>query len=170
MFFDLKAGRVAWVVADQNGTVIGAVPGAQTFFEQYPGLRAFLREWSTEWGTADEASLPFERLMPGDDHLGDLHLEAVPIILSSGRGTTRMLVRVSLPEIQGPRLAALRDRYALTAAECRVLTEMAEGHTPAEAARRLGLSVHTVRSHLKGIFPKLGVHSQAALVRALLHR
>ena len=168
MFFDLKASRVAWVVADKNGAIAGVVPGAHEFFDTYPGLEAFLCEWSREWVAADDAAVPFERLMPGNQDLSNLNLEAVPIILPSGEGTGRMLIRVSLPDLQSKRLASLRDRFSFTAAECRIAAEVAKGLTPSEVARRLGLSVHTVRSHLKGIFPKVGVHTQAALVRALL--
>ncbi len=168
MFFDLKAGRVAWIVADLNGAIAGVVPGAHEIFEAYPGLETLLCEWSREWAAADDAAVPFERLMPGGQNLSHLHLEAVPIIPPDGSGAGRMLVRVSLPDLHGPRLAFLRDRFSLTEAECRVAVEVAEGHKTAEVARRLRVSIHTVRRHLKEIFPKVGVHTQAALVRALL--
>ena len=36
-----------------------------------------------------------------------------------------------------------------------------------EVAELLGLSVHTVRGHMKGIFSKLGVQSQVALLGKL---
>ena len=71
---------------------------------------------------------------------------------------------------QSSRFASLRERFGLTTAECRVAAEAAHGCTPSEIAARLGLSVQTVRSHLKRIFLKAGVHSQARLVQALLNR
>ena len=180
MFFDLKAGRVAWVLANQHGEITGAVPGAHGFFNTYPGLEAFLCEWSREWVVASGDAIPFERpietVMPGDRDLSGLQLEAVPIIPPGadprqlGSQPSLMLVRVSLPDGQAELLTFFRDRFALTGAECRVAAEAVEGRKPSEVARRLGLSVHTVRSHLKRIFQKTRVHSQAGLVRALLHR
>jgi DNA-binding CsgD family transcriptional regulator len=40
---------------------------------------------------------------------------------------------------------------------------VARGFAPAEAARKLSVSVATVRNHLKRVFDKTGAHSQAAL-------
>jgi DNA-binding CsgD family transcriptional regulator len=56
----------------------------------------------------------------------------------------------------------------LTSRERDVLRLVARGHTYASAAERLGLSTHTVASHIKKIYRKLGVHSAgAAVMRAL---
>jgi DNA-binding CsgD family transcriptional regulator len=40
-----------------------------------------------------------------------------------------------------------------------------EGHRVVSIAAELGVSEHTIRNHLKSIFRKLGIHSQAELVR-----
>jgi DNA-binding CsgD family transcriptional regulator len=45
----------------------------------------------------------------------------------------------------------------LTSRERDVLRLVARGHTYASAAERLGLSTHTVASHIKKIYRKLGV-------------
>lgn len=55
-------------------------------------------------------------------------------------------------------------RWALTAAEARVVRRLIEGLSPSEIAAALGLSVHTIRTHLKRAMVKAAVHSQAALV------
>jgi DNA-binding CsgD family transcriptional regulator len=52
----------------------------------------------------------------------------------------------------------------LTAREFDVLRLLSHGYTYARAAERLGLSAHTVASHIKKIYGKLGVHSMAAAV------
>jgi DNA-binding CsgD family transcriptional regulator len=54
---------------------------------------------------------------------------------------------------------------ALTAAELAVARLVAEGLTNREVADRLFLSPHTVNSHLRHMFTKLGIHSRVELVR-----
>lgn len=56
----------------------------------------------------------------------------------------------------------------LTAREIDVLRLLSLGYTHASAASRLGLSAHTVTSHVKKIYAKLGVHAAgAAVMRAM---
>ena len=56
----------------------------------------------------------------------------------------------------------------LTAREIDVLRLLSLGYTYASAASRLGLSAHTVTSHVKKIYAKLGVHAAgAAVMRAM---
>ena len=52
----------------------------------------------------------------------------------------------------------------LTARESDVLRLIARGYTYAGAAERLGISAHTVASHIKKAYRKLGVHSAGAAV------
>lgn len=54
----------------------------------------------------------------------------------------------------------------LTRREAEVLGVLAEGMTLPQAARRLGLSVETVRTHARNIYRKLGVSDRAAAVAA----
>jgi DNA-binding CsgD family transcriptional regulator len=62
------------------------------------------------------------------------------------------------------RRAVDEDRDRLTAAERRVAEQAAAGHANAEIARRLGLSVNTVETHLKRVYAKLGVGSRRRLM------
>jgi DNA-binding CsgD family transcriptional regulator len=56
----------------------------------------------------------------------------------------------------------------LTRREAEVLALLARGDRHAEVARRLGVSTHTVSSHAKNIYRKLGVRSVVgAVTRAL---
>ena len=52
----------------------------------------------------------------------------------------------------------------LTARETDVLRLIALGCTYAETGRRLKVSTHTIASHIKKAYRKLGVHSAAAAV------
>lgn len=52
----------------------------------------------------------------------------------------------------------------LTSRESAVLHLLARGCTYSQAATRLGVSLHTVASHLKNAYRKLEVHTAAAAV------
>lgn len=53
----------------------------------------------------------------------------------------------------------------LSPRELDVVGLLLEGHRVVSIAAELGVSEHTIRNHLKSIFRKLGIHSQAELVR-----
>ena len=58
--------------------------------------------------------------------------------------------------------------YRLSPAQTRLAQKIADGHDLAAAAEQLGVTVNTARTHLYRMFEKTGVHSQPALVKALL--
>ena len=57
--------------------------------------------------------------------------------------------------------------FGLTSAQGRVAVELATGKTIKQAAFYLGVSVNTVRHHVKAIFAKTGTNRQVELVRML---
>ncbi|MDJ0924598.1 MAG: LuxR C-terminal-related transcriptional regulator [Acidimicrobiia bacterium] len=59
------------------------------------------------------------------------------------------------------------DLELLSRRERDVVTHLLQGHRVVSIAELLEVSEHTVRNHLKSIFRKLGVHSQAELVDRL---
>ena len=61
--------------------------------------------------------------------------------------------------------SGLAKDFALTRSECAVLDEFARLAKPNEIAGRLGISVSTVRSHLKQIHTKMSVNSGVHLLR-----
>jgi DNA-binding CsgD family transcriptional regulator len=61
----------------------------------------------------------------------------------------------------------LSGLFDLTAAESRLARGLLEGLTLKEVARRLGLSVQTLRSQLKTVFDKTGAHRQVELITLL---
>jgi DNA-binding CsgD family transcriptional regulator len=59
-------------------------------------------------------------------------------------------------------------RFNLSPTEARIALAIAQGQSPKEYAHRAGVTIDTVRWHVKRIHKKLGVNRQADLVRLLL--
>lgn len=66
------------------------------------------------------------------------------------------------------RLSLIELAYGLTAQEAKVALQIAKGNVPKLAAEELDISVATVRTHMKSVFSKTGVHSQAELTARIL--
>ena len=62
----------------------------------------------------------------------------------------------------------LRHLYGFSRAQARIASAMLRGQRAPDIADHLGVSLNTVRTHLKQIFAKTGVTRQADLVRLLL--
>ena len=64
-------------------------------------------------------------------------------------------------------VALLAPLFDLTPREAEVARLLAQGLTVAEAGARLAITFHTARVHQRRIYDKMGVHSQAELVRTI---
>lgn len=60
--------------------------------------------------------------------------------------------------------------HGLSARELDVLRLLVDGHSYKTAARALGLSIDTIRFHVRHVYEKLHVHSKSEAVRAALER
>ena len=69
-------------------------------------------------------------------------------------------------ELHG-RCQAIADAYQLTDQETEVLTCLSEGWSIPAAARRLMVSQDTMRTHVKHIYAKIGIHSRDDLVEII---
>ena len=68
---------------------------------------------------------------------------------------------------RGPQAATAQDPDGLTAREQEVLRWVRDGHTDAEIAAGLHLSVRTVGHHVSAVLQKLGVDSRRAAASAV---
>lgn len=83
--------------------------------------------------------------------------------------TQRRLDRFGVSERRVPGVRRPKTGWeSLTPYELRVVRLVAEGHTNREVASRLYLSPHTVDSHIRHAFAKLGVSSRVGLTRQVL--
>ncbi|MTH79241.1 helix-turn-helix transcriptional regulator [Paracoccus aestuariivivens] len=78
-------------------------------------------------------------------------------------GAAVIFIKELSPTLPAPH-ASFAAVYGLSKAEAVVLAKIAQGSGVVEAARQLGLSAATVKTHLQHIFDKTGVRRQADLV------
>lgn len=96
-------------------------------------------------------------------------VESIIELRAGGAPMTPGIARIVLRRMQGRDVAradapsAIGDDL-LTAREIDVLSLLARGYTYAEIGEQLGISRHTVTSHIKNSYRKLTVHSGAAAV------
>ncbi|MDX3312716.1 response regulator [Streptomyces sp. NPDC054884] len=121
---------------------------------------------------ADDESL-FPALKAGargyltKDAGGDEIVRAVHSVLSGDAGLSpsvqrRLLERLSAPEPEPARPAVMPD--GLTTREAEVLVLIAEGLSNSEIARRLSVSIATVKTHINNMFSKTGLKDRAQAV------
>jgi DNA-binding NarL/FixJ family response regulator len=79
------------------------------------------------------------------------------------------------PEIARKVVAALQmtspiepPEHALTPHEARIIRLLAEGDSYQEVGERLGVTVNTVRNHIRRIYEKLHVHTKSEAVSKAL--
>ncbi len=70
--------------------------------------------------------------------------------------------------LPAPKIRSVPGLDGLSRREREVLDQLLLHRRPPQIARALAISPHTVRNHLKAIFAKLGVHSQAELLELLV--
>lgn len=63
-----------------------------------------------------------------------------------------------------PKAGNSGDRPRLTPRQKEVLGLLSEGYEPPRIAKKLGVSINTVRNHIQGILNSLGCHTQANAV------
>ena len=63
-----------------------------------------------------------------------------------------------------------RADYHLTPHEVRILGLLVEGHNYQTSANELGVSINTIRFHMRSIYEKLQVHSKSEAVSKALRQ
>ena len=79
-----------------------------------------------------------------------------------------LVVLLDDPELTRKTIERAASIFGLSKAQARVAMAISGGKDLSQAAAALGVRPNTVRTHVKRMFEKVGVRSQAALVRALL--
>ncbi|ULX52327.1 DNA-binding response regulator [Cupriavidus taiwanensis] len=104
------------------------------------------------------------------DETTDRIAASIGELRAGGSPMSPLIARQVVNRLRGaPPEAAARDAGAgagvtLSVRENEILDLISRGYTYAETARYLGLSVHTVQSHIKNIYGKLAVRSRGEAV------
>jgi DNA-binding CsgD family transcriptional regulator len=188
---DLGEHRLVFgiVLVDRDGTVLVSNQPATSILEEgtaiavvdgrlvavHPGEQARLQML-----VADVAQSESGATAPAGGVMSITRARRVPIsllvapLIASGVSLTprqpTAVVFVVDPEQPGQKWREfLEELYGLTRAEADVAILVLQGTGVRDIARQRRTSFNTARTHLKRVFDKLGVHSQADLVRLLLN-
>jgi PAS domain S-box-containing protein len=115
-------------------------------------------------------------VLRGDGRLAMLNVRVVPLPGPAGQAPSLVC---AFSDGLGPRVedeqpqidrARVRAAVGVTRRQGDVLDLLAAGHDVREIARRMAITEHSVRHHLKGLMGRLGVRSQVQLLVAAARR
>lgn len=86
-------------------------------------------------------------------------LNAIEQMLSGGSPISPVIARLLLQKFNRPDLSSILPE-ALTERQLSILKYVSQGFSSSEIAEKLGLSYHTVTTHIKNIYNKLQVNSR----------
>ena len=170
------------IALDLDGVVIDANVDAQRILEagdsmrvragclefHDPHLDGRLRQLLSALALGAVVATGFVAQLPAPDNSRPRRMLVSPVSSPASRADIAVLVNIfdtHSKHVISHQL--LRDLYGLTAAQAAVTAYLFEGQSVEQTAQKLGVSVNTVRSHLKCTFTKCDVHSQAELLHLL---
>lgn len=95
-------------------------------------------------------------------HLATKLFDSIDELLAGGAPMSPSIARMVIASMH--KKAAQQNPYALTSREIDVLTSLSKGNSYKLIANEFGISIDTVRTHIKNVYEKLHVHSQAEAV------
>jgi DNA-binding CsgD family transcriptional regulator/PAS domain-containing protein len=181
----VKQSQMGVIVLDQKGRIVEATGLAESLLTAGNGMhRASDRTlWLREPAGSQLREWVLTALPPKDNSSGNLTvprngglqnlclvIARMPPVPTLWTGTDpRWLIFVFDPEQRVMPVAALISRdLGISPREAEIALLLSLGNELSSVATRLGISLHTVRVHLKHIFEKTESHSQSDLVRRVL--
>ena len=163
------------MILSPDGTVAAAANGAEGFFRIALGRRAG-REWLSE-----ESEPDFEILRRSILGRGNAGYAILRVLDNEGRGVLAEAYGLEIDEYVGTFTVVrslaldwkhevgerLEKAYGLTSSETAICRLVFELRNLDDVAQERGVSIDTVRTQVKRIFAKVGLHSKAELVKLL---
>ncbi|GFM30932.1 helix-turn-helix transcriptional regulator [Novosphingobium sp. PY1] len=170
-----RAGR-GWMTFDLDQRLTAIDPETATYWEAHCGTEPRIGERlrGLDQGTDRELAAAMADLAddPGRPARAVLlrqvpRMEALLMAMDAGsEDPGDILALVPLPrELPADGAARLAQVHDLPPREAELAMELAGGHSIAESAERMGLTLETARNYSKRLYAKLGVRGQAELVR-----
>jgi DNA-binding CsgD family transcriptional regulator len=163
---------------DRDGAVMWNNAPAAEILKSGRGLAVRANKLRASGKEADQRLRAAIRWASQLDERLDASAGTLPVVLEGGRGEPARvcwviadsgLILVAVDAGLGSRrLQRAAAIYGLSPKQVRICEFIIDGDDLPAAARKLGVSINTVRTHLQRLFDKTGVRSQTALVRALL--
>lgn len=150
---ELGVAGVQVLARHRSGRLLELVVSGRTIYDE-TGMPAALLGVSAEIGASDEPGIPEGLREAAEQLLRTAELVQRSLLAGGGDAGDARLARV-------PGVSALSTR------EREVLRRLGEGLRVSTIASDLDIRPATVRNHLKSIYRKTGLHSQARLVSAL---
>jgi len=157
--------RPATVVVGPDGTKRSGAPAAQEWRDRMdeiaPGRFTLMMNVMATGARASASGGFSARLR--DARGSWAALQATPLV-----GSGEDEVAVVIEPVGGDQLVGLlMTAYGLSPREREVCHQVMAGHSTADIAAQLFISVNTVQDHLKAVFAKVAVHSRGELVARL---
>jgi DNA-binding CsgD family transcriptional regulator/PAS domain-containing protein len=180
----VEQSRMGVIILDEKGRILEATGLAEQLLKSDASIRrasdrtlwlrepagSQLREWVMTGRPPRSNSSGFLSVPRLNGFAGvSLLIAPMPPLPTSWTGTDpRWLVFVFDPEQRAAPAASISRELGISAREAEIAIMLSMGHDLPSAATRLGISLHTMRVHLKHIFEKTGTHTQCDLVRRVL--
>ncbi len=144
------------------------------------GIEAVSKIRSAGWNTPimmltvfDDNQHVFDALCAGASgyllkkHLSAKLYDSIHELTNGGAPMSPSIARMVISSMHKKKFGA--NPYSLTARETDVLTSLSKGNSYKLIAAGFGISIDTVRSHIKNVYEKLQVHSQSEAVAKAIH-
>ena len=152
------------VLADRNGI---AVRGGRFVFLE-PSLDERLTRLMGAYGSSQAGALRSMAAQVRYDHAPPYRVLVAPVPPDADERQVSFFVLIYGPrEWRDISIDVLVEVYGLTRGQAEVARSLFAGHSVEETADTLGLSLNTVRTHLKHIFSRCEVRSQRELLHLL---
>jgi DNA-binding CsgD family transcriptional regulator len=171
------------MVLDAAGRILETNTAAQEFLRHNKGVRrnsdgtlylrgpagGELRRWITTGKAPADGDGLLHVPQPPSSPLSVLVTILPALTVSWMGGDPRWLVLIFDPERQiAVSVTLIEHDLRLSTREAEIAALLVSGFAVHQAAKRLKISEHTARTHLKSIFRKTGLHSQADLSRRVM--
>ena len=167
---DIDAARPDVIVMDIQLPGMNGIDGVRAIKARHPGARILMQT------VFDDEDKVFDAICAGASGyiLKTAPVEEITKAIRAGHAggapMTPAIAMKVLSRFRANETATSAEHYGLSDREKEVLTLLVRGRSYKMIAEELGISYHTVDSHMRKIYDKLHVHSNAEAVSKALSR